>query len=289
MVRKMKKIISLLLTLALCLGLAVPAFAVEAGEQRVAVGGNLSAEQKATVYGYFGLKEGDVEEITVTIDDERHYLENVDASKIGSKSLSSIYIITKAEGEGLDISLNNINWLTKEIYQNALITSGITDAKVIIAAPTAVSGTAALTGIYKAYEDITGQQLDEESKQVATEELVTTGDLADSIGGEDAAVLVNELKLVMGTLKKMDDEEVRNEIKSIAVNLNINLTIDQVEQLLQLVRSLENVNLDGLTGALESVASALNGLSSSSGGSGFWDAITSFFSKIGDFFANLFS
>lgn len=285
----MKKIVSLVLALVLMLGLGGQVFAVEAGEQRVAVGANLTSAEKATVYDYFNLNEGDVDEITVTINDERKYLESVDASRIGSKSMSSIYIITQKAGSGLDIELYNIDWLTKEIYQNALITAGITDARVIIAAPVAVSGTAALTGIYKAYEDITGETLDEETKQVATEELVTTGDLADEIGSDDAAALVNELKLVIDDLKDMNDDEVRTEISDIASNNNISVTNDQVEQLLKLVRSLENVNLDGLTSALQNVASALGGISSSSGGSsGFWGSVTNFFSGIGNFFSNLF-
>ena len=54
--------------------------------------------------------------------------------------------------------------LTK-IHNNANIIAfgvrvvGSEVAKVIVSAPFAVSGTAALTGVYKAYEDITGQSL----------------------------------------------------------------------------------------------------------------------------------
>jgi len=289
----MKKIVSLVLTLALVLGMAMPAMAVDAGEQRVAVGADLTAEQKTTVYDYFKIDQGSVEEVTVTNADERSYLESVDSSKIGTRALSSVYIITKAEGAGLDITLYNINWLTEEIYQNALITAGITDAKVIIAAPLAVSGTAALTGIYKAYEDITGTLLDEDAKQVATEELVTTGDLADDIGSEDAAVLVNEIKRSMDAFDDMTDDEVRTEIYNIAINLNISLTDSQVEQLLQLVRSFQTIDLDNLTSALNSVAKALGvSESSSSSSGGFWSSVTSFFSSIGSaissFFSNLF-
>jgi len=289
----MKKIVSLVLTLALVLGMAMPAMAVDAGEQRVAVGADLTAEQKTTVYDYFKIDQGSVEEVTVTNADERSYLESVDSSKIGTRALSSVYIITKAEGAGLDITLYNINWLTEEIYQNALITAGITDAKVIIAAPLAVSGTAALTGIYKAYEDITGTLLDEDAKQVATEELVTTGDLADDIGSEDAAVLVNEIKRSMDAFDDMTDDEVRTEIYNIAINLNISLTDAQVEQLLQLVRSFQTIDLDNLTSALNSVAKALGvSESSSSSSGGFWSSVTSFFSSIGSaissFFSNLF-
>lgn len=286
----MKRIISLMLAAVLMMGLGGQVFAVTSGEQRVAVGADLTSEQRETVFDYFNLNEGDVDEITVTISNERKYLENVDASRIGSRSMSSIYIITKKDGEGLDIKLNNIDWLTEDIYRNALITAGITDAKVIIASPVAVSGTAALTGIYMAYEDIAGESLDEQTKQVATEELVTTGDLADAIGGDEAAALVNELKLIIDELKDMTDAQVRDEIKKVADNNNINVTDDQVEQLLKLVRSLENIDLGGLTDALQSVANALGGFSSSADSvSGFWGKVTSFFSGIGSFFSNLFN
>jgi len=286
----MKRIISLVLAFVLMLGLGGQVFAAPVGEQRVAVGANLTSEERAKVYSYFSINEGDVEEITVTISDEKKYLESVDSSRIGTKSMSSVYIITQKEGSGLDIELYNINWITEEIYRNALITAGITDARVIIASPVSVSGTAALTGIYKAYEDITGEKIAEEAKQVATEELVATGELADEIGSDDAAALVNELKLVIDDLKDMSDDEVRTEINKIADNNNISLTNDQVEQLLKLVRSLEGIDLNSLTGALQSVADALGSLSSASGtASGIWGSITNFFSGIGSFFSNLFS
>ena len=116
----------------------------------VAIGSNLSGDQRKTVYDYFGKEEGDVNEVDITIEDEKKYLENVDPSRIGSNSLSSIYILTRDKGEGLDIELHNIDWLTKDIYENALTTVGITDAKIVIASPINVSGTAALTGVYKA-------------------------------------------------------------------------------------------------------------------------------------------
>ena len=51
------------------------------------------------------------------------------------------------------------------MYRNVLVTAGITDASVMISAPYPVSGTAALSGIYKAYEDVTGGQLDESAKR----------------------------------------------------------------------------------------------------------------------------
>jgi uncharacterized protein YpuA (DUF1002 family) len=92
---------------------------------------------------------------------------------------------------GLDVTTNNITWCAPEMYVNALATAGITDAKVIVAAPFDVSGTAALTGVYKAYEDITGQKLDENAKLVpAHRSWRVTSDLANEIGSYDSTSIV---------------------------------------------------------------------------------------------------
>lgn len=44
------------------------------------------------------------------------------------------------------------------MYKNALTTAGITDADIIVAGPKPISGTAALVGIFEAYEAMTGKQ-----------------------------------------------------------------------------------------------------------------------------------
>lgn len=67
-------------------------------------------------------------------------------------------------GSGLDIKTYNVDFCTEEMYRNVLTTVGITDAKIIVASPSVVSGTAALTGVYKAYESLTGNILSEYAK-----------------------------------------------------------------------------------------------------------------------------
>jgi len=297
---KMKKLISILLALLMILGLAMPALAtVGVGEQRVVVGANLTYEQRAQVYADFGLVRGHVPELTVTIEEERAYLQDfVPASVIGSRSISSIYIITTRPGSGLDITINNINWLTRDIYVNALATAGITDARVIITSPVPVSGTAALTGIYKAFEDITGESLPEEAKMVAIEEAIVTGEIASELGdSEDIAALINQLKLIMDDIRDMTDDQVRDEIRNLADQLDMTLTADQVEQILRLARSLENVDLGALQGTLEAIAGNLGRLSNitqTAGGilegvTNFFSGVGSFFSGIGSAFSNFFS
>ena len=288
---KMKKILSMALVAATLISMT-SAFAIEKGDARAVMGADITAEQKTAVYKTFGIDEGSVAELTVTNDEERKYLDGlVDESIIGTKSISCVYIEVLGEGEGLDVSVSNINWCTQEMYANALVTAGISDAKLIVTSPVeGISGTAALTGVYKAYEDITGEQLDEIAKLAGTQELVVTAELADQIGSYDAVVIVNELKKVLAETVKMSDDEVKAQIKTIAAENNISVSDGQVEQLLSLCRSLEKLDPDQLKAKVEEMQDTVKKLA---GAQEKLKEITAsmqtFFENVGQFLSNLFS
>lgn len=286
---KMKKLISALLAVCLLAG-AVPALAVDAGEARAVIGANLTDEQIADVYKNFGISRGDVTELRVTNADERKYLSGyVDESVIGTNSISCVYIEVLDEGEGLDVTTSNINWCTSQMYVSALATAGITDAKIIVAAPFEVSGTAALTGVYMAYEDITGEKLDETAKLVSTQELTLTAELADKIGSYDSVEIVNELKLLLGETRNMTDDELRAEIVSIASDLGVTLTDTQINQLISLCRSLEKLNPDELKAKVESVQNTIAKLGQAKETvSNFLTGVKNVWNSIVDFFKNIF-
>ena len=286
---KMKKLISALLAVCLLAG-AVPALAVDAGEARAVIGANLTDEQIADVYASFGVKRGDVTELRVTNADERKYLSGyVDDSVIGTNSISCVYIEVLNEGEGLDVTTSNINWCTSQMYVSALATAGITDAKIIVAAPFEVSGTAALTGVYMAYEDITGEELDETAKLVSTQELTLTAELADKIGSYDSVEIVNELKLLLGETRNMTDEQLRAEIVSISSDLGVTLTDTQINQLISLCRSLEKLNPDELKAKVESVQNTIAKLGQAKETvSNFLTGVKNVWNSIVDFFKNIF-
>lgn len=286
---KMKKLISALLAVCLLAG-AVPALAVDAGEARAVIGANLTDEQIADVYASFGVKRGDVTELRVTNADERKYLEGyVDESVIGTNSISCVYIEVLEEGEGLDVTTSNINWCTSQMYVSALATAGITDAKIIVAAPFEVSGTAALTGVYMAYEDITGEELDETAKLVSTQELTLTAKLADQIGSYDSVEIVNELKLLLGETRNMTDEQLRSEIVSIASDFGVTLTDTQIDQLISLCRALEKLNPDELKEKVESVQNTIAKLGQAKETvSNFFTSVKNVWNSIVDFFKGIF-
>ena len=70
-------------------------------------------------------------------------------------------------GSGIEVETHNISFCSKEMYTNALVTAGISDAKVTVAGPFPISGTAALVGAMKAYGEMTGEGVDEASSDAA--------------------------------------------------------------------------------------------------------------------------
>lgn len=288
----MKKLIAALTAVLMLVPIfaVTPVGAIEVGEERVVIAADLDEAEKAQIYKDFDLEPGEITELTVTNAEEREYLEGlVDDSKIGNVALSCVYIMTLSEGQGLSIQVNNIKWCSEEMYRNALVTAGITDAYVMISAPHEVTGTAALTGIYKAYEDITGEKLPEDAKSVGAEELVITGELADQIGQVDAAELVAQLKLILSETRNMSDQEVLNEIYAIADELGVAITVQQAEKLLELCRSLEGLDDDELEARVKEVTDTIK--RASEAGQFFTNvgnAVKGFFAKVGDFFSGLF-
>lgn len=257
----MKKLITILLIIVMAVGMIVPAYA-ENIQSRAAIGADLTDDQIAAVYNAFGIKRGDAIELRVTNGEERQWLQGyVDESLIGTRSISCVYVELLPEGSGMDVTTSNITWCTGEMYISALATAGITDARIIVAAPFEVSGTAALTGVYKAYEDMTGKKLDDLAKLVSTQELTITGELANEIGGMDSTSIVNDLKLMLDETQKMTDDEIRAEIIDIAGRYNVSLTNTQIQQLIDLCRSLEGLDADSLKARVEEVQGTLQKVS----------------------------
>ena len=276
----MKKLsISFILVISILISAVLPAFAAS-GDSRVTLGQDNTDEQIEEVYKFFRINRGDVPEIWVSNNEEKRYLSGlVPESKIGDVALSCTYIETRDSG-GIELETYNINWVTEEMYKNALATAGITNAKVIVAASKPVSGTGALTGIYKAYEDITGELIDETVKNVAVEELIVTGDLQELMG-EASPEFINDLKAKLAQTKNMNDDEIRQLIVDTAAEYDATLTNDQIEQILGLIKQMNELGIE----PDEFIKLAETGQNVQ----GFFGQVGEFFQGIGDFFKGLFA
>ena len=257
-----KRIISALLVFVMFFSMTVPSFA-DSSNARAVIGADLTQDQVNAVYEAFGVAQGSVTQLTMNNAIERYYLEGyVDDSIIGTHSISCVYLELTEEGSGMDVVTSNISWVTPEMYISALATVGITDAKIVVAAPVQVSGTAALAGIYWAYEELTGIKIDDTAKLVSTQQLTITGDLAKTIGSMDASSVVDDLKDMLDyTRDYMTDEEIREEIIAIAAQYNVSLTDKQIDQLISLCRSLEGLDTDALLERVKDVQGTLTKVS----------------------------
>ncbi|RRN73041.1 DUF1002 domain-containing protein [Peribacillus simplex] len=280
------------LTIFLCLLLPYKAFADAAvGEMIVTLGENLTNEQKNMVLSEMKAPN-DVEVLTVTNAEEHEYLGDYIASRlIGTKAISSSAITLEEKGTGLKLESKNINWVTDEMYINALATAGVKDATVYVTAPIPVSGTAALTGVIKAYEISSDKKIPEDVKQAANEEMVKTAKLGDEIGTEEASALVTKIKEEMAENPPANTEEVREVVESSAKELGIALNDNQVQSLIDLFNKLKELNIDwnSVGDQLTAAKDKLSNFLESEEGQSFLDKLKEVFSSLIDAIKSFFS
>ncbi|MBT2618227.1 DUF1002 domain-containing protein [Bacillus sp. ISL-78] len=281
-----------IVTILLCLLLPYKAFADAAvGEMIVTLGENLTNEQKNMILSEMKAPN-DVEVLTVTNAEEHEYLGDYIASRlIGTKAISSSAITLEEKGTGLKLESKNINWVSDEMYINALATAGVKDATIYVTAPIPVSGTAALTGVIKAYEISADKKIPEDVKQAANEEMVKTAKLGDEIGTEEASALVTKIKEEMAANPPANTEEVREVVESSAKDLGIALNEDQIQSLIDLFNKLKELNIDwnAVGDQLTAAKDKLSNFLESEEGQSFLDKLKEVFSSLIDAIKSLFS
>ena len=290
-----KRISALLICSSIVLGSITPAYAD--GANVVTLGTNLSAEQKQMVLNYFGVKENEVVILEVNNQEERKYLEGVATeAQLGTRTYSCAYVQPTSKGNGLNVKTVNLTYVTSSMIASTLTTCGITDANVIAMTPLSggVSGTGALTGIMKAFEDATGKPLDEEKKEIASEELVITGDLGENIGQDKATGVINDIKTEIIKNNTQDNIQIADTINNITNNYNVTLTPEQQEKLENLMTKVSEQDYDykEMKDALNSVKDVVNEKLNSIGEkvpTTLINSVKQWFTRIGDWFANLFN
>lgn len=264
----------------------------------LALGADLSDDQKNTVLSLMGIDPVNLANYNVTYvtnAQEHQYLDSyVDSSKIGSKSWSSVVIVKRKKGNGLNISTNNITYCTVGMYKNALTTAGITDADIIVAGPKPISGTAALVGIFEAYEAMTGEAVQDNVVDAALNELVVTGELEASIQGltdQEVEEFIAYIKSLIAEKGLTDEKSINEAIDEACDKYGVTLSDDERQKIVDLLLKITSLGID-LSGLVDYAASLYNSFKNGGSSSGIMASIGNFFgnifSAIGEFFKNLF-
>lgn len=253
----MKKLITLLFSAVLLLSMPVMAAEVDqskivnidASKSIIALGADLSAEQRATVLSLMDVTEADLanyQVITITNDMEHQYLDAyMDASVIGSKSLSSVKITPAESGHGVLVTTKNINYCTTGMYRNALLTAGVSDADILVVGPTEISGTAALIGAIKGYEAMSGESVSDTTLDTAMNELITTGEIAmEDADSQDIEELIAFVKAKVAAGGLDSDDQIRSAIEEGEDKFGVTLTEDEINQIIAIMQKINQLGLD---------------------------------------------
>lgn len=261
-------------------------------DRYIAFGNDLKANEKNAVLQQFGITAEDISSyktISITNKEEHDYLgDYIASSVIGKRALSSVMIVKTEKDSGIDVSTHNISYCTSGMYCNALLTAGLTDAKVTVAGPFNISGTSALVGAMKAYSVMTGKEISEDTMDTATDELVTTAELGESIGDkEKAAQLIASVKQQVFQEKNATTEDIKDAIETSAEALNLNLTEDQVNDIVDMMEKVSKVDID-VDAIKDQAKDIYNKLKDA--GIDFTEVDTGgLVEKVGDFFSGIFN
>ena len=241
--KRRKMFESLLIAVSLLAGSILPVLPAKADAMRVVtLGADLSQAQQDTMLKYFKVNKDEVRIIYVTIQDEiEHLATYVPMEQIGTRTVSCAYVRPTTSG-GIKVRTANLNWVTGNMIAASLSTSGVTNCEVIAACPFEVSGTGALTGVQMAYEVAVGEKLDARKKEIATEEIVVTGNVGNAVGQDAATYVINRAKIeVLGRGLK-DYEDIYNLVIDITDENHLKLTDQMIYDIVNLLYEMVEEN-----------------------------------------------
>lgn len=323
----MKKWLLILTSLLLTFSLSSKAFAASEWKESVTIygAGLENSPDKEKMTELLGTKDSDVIDYVYGNDTEKYINYRYDDSIL----FSSIRIMEKNSG-GLTIDIDEtygkITQISPQTYQNALITAGVTDADVTIAAPHDVTGESALTGIYKAYE-VQGESLNPEYTKNAQDELNTISDITSENEGKDGYSesqlnkAITEIKITIinqiNDGKDLTEDDVRQIVDEKLKDNGLQdvITDNQKNQIINIIIQIKNsgfFNEDSANKILDSSKDLLNQIkdsgafkdakeqaknlgndikdfSQSEEGQGLIESIKSFFRSLIDSIKNLFN
>ena len=229
---------------SMCLAVSTPVPAMADASKVVTLGADLTDAQKNTMMNYFKADASQVQVITVNNQEEHDLLgKYIPSEQIGTRTLSCAYVKPTQSG-GIKVRTANLNYVTCNMIATALSTAGVTNCEVVAACPYEVSGTGALTGVMKAYESASGEQLDSAKKDLAAKEVVVTGDVAKQVGQDNATNIINQAKMQIIGDNVQNADEIYNIVNNIAVQNGISLSQDELDTIVSLLQQIAQQNYD---------------------------------------------
>lgn len=233
------------------LAIIVPAApnAAEAAEQKriVALGESTSEAQRGEVLGFLQASDSD-RLVTVSVDETVGAMEGVfDVSGIDT-AYSSTSLTCPAKGSGIDVMTRNIEIFPPELYALALLTAGMSDVQLAVAAPTDAPavGMTAMAGVFKTWEmePCSDSGSDPLRRQLALEELALIADIGQEPGAvrQTTLVVLEAQKEVIG--KRITSEELDGLVAARAEAAGLELGDEDQAEIVDFLSRLAKAEID---------------------------------------------
>jgi uncharacterized protein YpuA (DUF1002 family) len=152
----------------------------------ITLGESLNPDQKRELLDFFKAAPDD-KVITVTEKETNDAMQGIlDGLGQGTSGAFSSTALTCGElGDGLDVTTRGISLVTPSMYAMALVTAGIGDARLVVAAPVQAPalGMTALTGVFKTWEiaPCDSGHTTKKRQRLALEELALTAQIGQAL------------------------------------------------------------------------------------------------------------
>lgn len=221
----------------------------------ITLGESLSPAEQSQLRTYFKVGPGD-KILTITTDDTIKAMQGIFDSREITSAYSSTALTCRDLGDGLDVTTHNIHLVTPGLYAMALVTAGIGDATLVVAAPDGtddVLGMTALAGVFKSWDiaPCASGQTNRERQRLALEELTLTVQLGQALGTADgvqqATAIVLETQKTIVTEHLTDKDKIDEAIATQEAAGSVFLRVDLREKLVDLMTRLANTKIDWST------------------------------------------
>ena len=242
--KKKKRFLSLVLTASMCASMCIASPVMADSRKVVTLGVDLSEEQKGKILRYFGVTLDNVDVIYINNQQERDALGSyIPLEQIGTHTYSCAMVNPTISG-GIQVKTANLNYVTCNMIASTLSTSGVTNCQVLAASPFEVSGTGALTGIILAYEKATETTLDPVKKDLANQEVIVTGTLAQEVGQSTATAVVNETKTKVIEGNVTDIGDIGSIVNNVTNEYNVQLSEEEKATISELMKKIAEQDYD---------------------------------------------
>lgn len=212
-----RRLLPVLATLAIVIAAHSAPVAATDGVRTIALGESNTETQRAEVLDYLGAADTD-QVVTVSVADTLQTMGDVfDLSGVDT-AYSSTALRCDAEGSGIDVMTRNIEVIPPELYALALLTAGMSDVQLGVAAPSDAPalGMTALTGVFKTWDmaECSDSGNDPVRRQLALEELA----LISEIGQEPEAVRQTTLVVLEAQREVLGGDVTTDELDGIVAS-----------------------------------------------------------------------